>query len=295
MPHPTPGGPSLSLTIDAPTAGGPRTYLLNLPSGYSASEPSPLIVAFHGKGQDGTQFERETQLTDPAFNTLDAIIAFPNGINKQWIGDPESPPRHEQDDIAFARELLTHLLEHYSIARERVYIVGFSNGGGLTSLLSCDRTFSASIAAAAIVSGAVYKDKSLKGDEQLFDKCEPARSPLPILEMHGSKDPVIHYDGKSTPDGETYPIKEWLAGWRKRNGCNEETRSESMDIHNDSVKKSVWWNNKDQEAVVHYFIKGFGHGWPSVKKQDDDNQRYGPLKWNGTKDIVSFFESKRLP
>jgi len=295
MPQPTPGGPSVSLPIEAPTAGGSRSYLLNLPTGYSSSSPSPLILAFHGKGQDGAQFERETQLTHPEFNTIGAVLAFPNGINKQWTGDPESPPRHEVDDIAFARELLSHILEHYNIARERVYIIGFSNGGGLTNLLSCDYLFSASIAAAAIVSGAIYKDKSLKGDEPLFDKCEPARSPFPMLEMHGSKDPVIHYDGKSTPDGETHAIEEWLTGWRKRNGCREGNRKEVKDIYEGSVKKSAWWNSMDQEAVVHYYIRGFGHGWPSTKKQDDDHQRYGPLTWDGTKDIVSFLESKRLP
>lgn len=285
----------MPLAIHAPTAGGTRNYLLSLPTGYNSSYPCPLILAFHGKGQDGAQFERESQLSDSAFNTMGALLAFPNGINKQWTGDPESPPRHELDDIAFARELLSHILEHYNIARNRVYIVGFSNGGGLTSLLPCDHVFSASIAGAAVVSGAIYKDKSLKGGEPLFDRCEPARSPFPMLEMHGSKDPVIHYDGKSTPDGETYSIEEWLLGWRKRNGCGEGTKMEVRDIHEGTVKKSVWWDNKDQEVIVHYYIQGFGHGWPSTKKQDDDHQRYGPLKWDGTRDIVSFLESKRLP
>lgn len=109
MPQPTPGGPSVPLAIHVPTAGGTRDYLLSLPTGYSSSCPTPLILAFHGKGQDGAQFERQTQLSDSAFNTMGAVLAFPNGINKQWTGDPKSPPRHELGDIAFARELLSHV------------------------------------------------------------------------------------------------------------------------------------------------------------------------------------------
>lgn len=287
----TPGHSSTTLTIDVPTAGGTRNYLLNLPAGYSHSTPQPLILAFHGKAQDGAQFEAQTQLTDPNFNALGAVVAFPEGINNQWLGDPESPPKKELNDIAFAQTLFEHLTKEYCVDLSRVYIVGFSNGGGLTNLLACDATFSSHVAAAAIVSGAVYRDKSLKGDELLFDACNSARSPLPILEMHGSKDPVIHYDGKSTPDGETYPINELVAGWRERNGCTGKAVAKS--IHGGSVAKKSWYRD-DEEVMSHYYIEGFGHGWPSTMKQEDDGQRYGPLTWNGTKDILDFLESKTL-
>ena len=79
---------------------------------------------------------------------------------------------------------------------------------------------------------------------------------------------------------------------------------------------------------MHYYIEGFGHGWPNTMKQDDDNQRYGPVSWYifffshpifrfslaisfmllkiyanagahyprfATKDFVNFFASKSLP
>lgn len=180
----------------------------------------------------------------------------------------------------------------------RVYLVGFSNGGGLTNLLACDPEVSKQVAAAAIVSGAFYKDHSLKGDEPLFGVCNKRDSALPILEMHGSADPVVHYDGKSTPDGETYPLKEWLGGWRKRNGCARAQSELKRDVHDGSVQKTEWWCGMGKEGakdvVVHYYIRGFGHGWPSTKSQDDDGQRYGPVGWNGTSDIVGFLAGNRL-
>ena len=80
-------------------------------------------------------------------------------------------------------------------------------------MLACDPEVSAQVAAAAIVSGAFSKDRSLQGGEALFGVCNNEReAPLPMLEMHGSADPVIHYDGKGTPDGETYAVEEWLRG-----------------------------------------------------------------------------------
>lgn len=180
----------------------------------------------------------------------------------------------------------------------RVYLVGFSNGGGLTHLLACDPEVSKQVAAAAIVSGAFYKDHSLKGDEPLFGICNKRDAPLPILEMHGSADPVIHYDGKSTPDGETYPIDEWLRDWRKRNGCEGAQSELKQDIHDGSVQKWEWWCGMGKEGTkeveVHYYIRGFGHGWPSTRTQDDDGQRYGPVGWNGTDDIVTFLAGKTL-
>lgn len=89
---------------------------------------------------------------------------------------------------------------------------------------------------------------------------------------------MIHYDGRSTPDGEIYPIEEWPMGWRKRNECKEGTGKVVQDIHEGNVRKSRWWNKEVQEVVVHYHIGGFGHGWPSTKKRDDDHQIYGPLR-----------------
>lgn len=294
---PTPGGASAPLTIDVPSAGGLRTYLLSLPLNPSES-PSPLILAFHGKDQTSAQFETQTQLTDPIFRLGESIVAFPQGIDKQWLGDPTSPPRNERDDIAFARALLQEVVETWCVDLTRVYLVGFSNGGGLTHLLACDPEVSKQVAAAAIVSGAFYKDHSLKGDEPLFGICDKRAAPLPILEMHGSADPVIHYDGKSTPDGETYSLQEWLRDWRDRNGCGGAQSELKRDIHDGSVQKTEWWcgmgKRGAEDVVVHYYIRGFGHGWPSTRSQDDDGQRYGPVGWNGTSDIVRFLAGRRL-
>ena len=113
------------------------------------------------------------------------------------------------------------------------------------------------------------------------------RSCHTFLEFHGTSDPVIHYDGKDTPDGPTYPLYERMRGWADLNGCSpENTTTRLFDGH---VQKYTWSSNKYQEVVIHYRIEGFGHGFPTTTPLDNDDQRFGPTYFNATLMILDFF------
>ena len=85
-----------------------------------------------------------------------------------WTGDPEAPTREERDDVAFVGELMEEVAGRYCVALERIYVTGFSNGGGLAQLVACDGGLARQVAAVGIVSGAVYKDRVLKGEQVGF-------------------------------------------------------------------------------------------------------------------------------
>ena len=276
--------------MDSPAGGGERKFRLFIPLSYEMSEPAPLILAFHGKGQNASAMEAQTQFSSPEFNN-DALIAYPQGINRQWSGDPEAPPTSEVSDIAFTNDLLDYIELHYCIDISRVYAAGFSNGGGLTDLLACNTKVSARLAAAAIASGAFYKDSALK--EPLFSHCIPSHV-LPIMEFHGSKDPVEHYDGKTTPDGESYALREWAEEWAIRNGCQKGEQNKTVKLFNGKVEKSTWSCGPNEAVVVHYYIHGFGHGWPSTVPLENDYQRYGPTYFNATPIMIDFFKKHTL-
>jgi len=106
----------------------------------------------------------------------------------------------------------------------------------LTDLLACNTKVSARLAATAITSGALYKDSPLK--EPLFSRCTPSHV-LPIMKFHGSKDPAEHYDGKTTPDGESYTLPEWAEEWAIHNGCKNGGRSKTVKLFNSGVEKST--------------------------------------------------------
>lgn len=151
------------------------------------------------------------------------------------------------------------------------------------------------LAAAGIASGAFYTDGALK--EPLFSHCTPSHV-LPIMEFHGSKDPVEHYDGKTTPDGESYSLPEWLEGWAVRNGCEGDTKTDEPEketVKDWNAELSTWRCGQTVDAVVvHYYIHGFGHGWPSTLPLENDYQRYGPTKFNATAVIMDFFARHAL-
>ena len=184
---------------------------------------------------------------------------------------------------------MQHVENNYCIDLDRIYATGFSNGGGLVGLLACSVQLSQKIAAFAAASGAFYKDSALR--EPLFSNCDPRRSPVPIMEFHGSKDPIIHYDGKTTPDGHTYSLPEWLQDWAGRNGCegSEDQNSTSV-LYDGGVERSAWTCHGRKDVVVHYYIHGFGHGWPTTTPLDNDFQRYGPTYFNATPIVMDFFE-----
>lgn len=54
-------------------------------------------------------------MTDSDFITLGAMVAFPEGINQQWLGDPEAPPKRDLDDIAFAQTLFEQIAKAYCV------------------------------------------------------------------------------------------------------------------------------------------------------------------------------------
>ena len=95
------------------------------------------------------------------------------------------------------------------------------------------------------------------------------------MEFHGDADPVIHYDGKTTPDGQTYSLLEFFDIWGKRNECDPEPQRTE---HHEGSFIRYGWNTKDksEEVLVHYRIRGFGHGWPTPRPLNNDDQRHGP-------------------
>lgn len=296
----TPGGPSKNFTLDSKSrinAVTPRTFLSYLPENFSASNDNtaPLILAFHGQSQPNWSMERITNLSAPYFNK-DYIVAYPEGIDIQWLGDPAAPASSVVDDRIFASELLDYLTSNFCIDESRIYIAGLSNGGGLTGLLACDPAVNSRVAAFAAVAGAFYADASLT--EPLFDAgCKPELNgrKLPIMEMHGLNDSVIAYDGNNSPDPNSIPVPSVVSAWVDRDGCGQ-AKADVEVSDGGNLTKSAWTCDGVKDVVVHYKINGFGHGWPSTAKQGEpfETLRLRSTSWNATSVILDWFKGWEL-
>ena len=124
---------------------------------------------------------------------------------------------------------------------QRVYVVGFSNGGGMAHRMGC--ALAGKIAGIAAVSGSY----------PAHEICAPA-APLPVIAFHGTTDYFVPYEGDSIQPS----IPEWAQAWAGRNNC----QSEPVAIFNqDNVRGESWMGCDGDIAVTLYTVDGGGHQW----------------------------------
>lgn len=61
------------------TNGGNRDYRLHLPSSYDPNTPAPLIISYHGHGQNMVEQETLSQFSNDAINP-NMIAVYPQGL-----------------------------------------------------------------------------------------------------------------------------------------------------------------------------------------------------------------------
>ncbi len=75
-PHPVDG---LSRNFTISTDGGYREYRLHLPSSYNANTPNPLVISYHGHGQNMVEQETLSQFSNDKINPK-MIAVYPQGL-----------------------------------------------------------------------------------------------------------------------------------------------------------------------------------------------------------------------
>ncbi len=241
-----PQAPGTTAVRTVDSGGLARTVRVHLPEGYRPDRPTPVVLVFHGRGNDGATTEDFSGLSG-----LPAVVAYPDGVpggegKRSWQGAPYSAPG--VDDVAFTGDLLDDLEAGLCVDPGRVFATGKSNGGGFTEILAC--RMSDRIAAIAPVAGAYYRDGE--------PPCRPGR-PVPALFVHGTGDATIPYTGDAGRGLPAIPAK--VAEWVARDGCR--ARPQTRRIEPD-VTISTWRGCRDGARVQHVAVDGGGHTWPGA-------------------------------
>src|SRR5579862_6628981 len=79
--------------------------------------------------------------------------------------------------------MIRQIEARYDVDRHRIFIIGHSNGGFMAYRMACDHADQ--IAAIVSLEAATSADPS---------RCQPSQ-PVSVLEVHGTSDPTIVYDG----------------------------------------------------------------------------------------------------
>lgn len=231
-----------------------RSYWIYVPTSYKSENAVPLLMNLHGFGKDGAFAAKHRSFNDIA-DTANFIVVYPDGtkerLTKQRFWNYGKVMGSTVNDVGFLETLIDTIAAQFNINQKRVYSVGMSNGAFMCYALACQSKRFAAI-------GAVTGSMSVK----MFNSCTPDQ-PIPIMHIHGSKDPINPYKGNSSSKG----ILDVVMFWAALNDCTNKMMMKIDDvITTDGVKAehTVYTNCKNGFTVEHIKIIGGGHTWPGV-------------------------------
>jgi polyhydroxybutyrate depolymerase len=192
--------------------------------------PLPLVIVLHGRRQTPWRAER-VEGWDRYAATGQAVIAYPAGYAGSWDAGRCCGPaaRHRLDDVGFVVSAIRLEEQRHAVDPNRVFLVGFSNGGMLAYDVACTDT--RLVSAVAVVAGALETPT-----------CRPSR-PLSVLDIQGGRDRIVPYSGTAFSVVAGAPISSVAASLRP------------------------WQRVARAPAVVGLVrLAGLGHEWPTVRR-----------------------------
>jgi polyhydroxybutyrate depolymerase len=251
--------------VDIRINGFRRTYLVHVPPGDRPETPVPLVVVLHGAFDTAEGMEKSSGFSLLADRER-FIVLYPNGMGilgflQHWnAGHCCGKAAGDQlDDVGFVAATIEDVSARFKVDRDRIYMVGFSNGGMLAFRFAAER--GDLLAAVAPLAASIGGTPS--GEVPEWRIPDPVRR-IPIIVFHGLSDDRVPYAGggnRVKGGGRTYwPVEESVKFWVTRNGCNPQGASHSL--KDGSVLMKSWASCNDNADVALYLIKDWGHVWP---------------------------------
>ena len=242
--------------------GVSRHFLVHVPEGYDPGRPLPLVIAVHGAFDSAEQLEQVTGLSALA-DRAGFVVAYPNGLGllgflRHWnAGFCCAKAKHDGwDDTGFLLKLIDDLSGRLAIDRDRVALVGFSNGGMLAYRFAAEHP--GRIAALAVAGAAIGGQES---EEPAMATIPDPMGPLPVLIMHARDDDSIPFAGGPSP---RHPEISYLgpvdaaALFVRVNRCAGEPERRELPGH--EIRR--WGGCAAGSEVVFAVNDSGGHAWP---------------------------------
>lgn len=250
--------------------GVERTYQVYLPNNFNESSPAPLVLALHGGGGTGANFEDDVSagtLTTAA-EARGVILVMPDGLDKRWNDGRTEIFGNDSmyDDVGFISTLIEEMIENYGVDSNRVYATGISNGGFMSMRLAMD--LSNKITAVAPVTAQITEANLLKVPE----------FPISIMIVNGEDDPLVPYNGgciavpltTECSRGEVLSTQETIEKFISYNQCGNSSETEPLidTIPNDGTSVEITTYNGCEQGTQVVLVKviGGGHTWPGGKQ-----------------------------
>jgi polyhydroxybutyrate depolymerase len=199
-PPPEPAPPDAELVATRP-------YAVTVPKSYSPDVPAPVVLLLHGYGSNGNEVDAWFGFSKLA-EDAGFLCVLPNGTidARGYRGWNVDPVHSKPFDVEYLRGVIADVQSKYNVDAKRIYAVGVSAGAHMAHRLGCE--LSDKVAAIVSVAGQVTKDPA---------GCAPSQ-PVSALEVHGTADEVIFYDGD--PYDPSLPTAhETIGVWARNDRC----------------------------------------------------------------------------
>lgn len=234
-----------------------RSYLLHLPKPQPEGSV-PLVIALHGRLGTANGQRRSTGFNDLA-DRDGAVVVYPDGIDRSWADARDVSPASQQnvDDQDFLLALIDAVDNEITIDRDRISIMGISNGGFMTQTMACSH--GEVFASAASVISTIPSN--------IAEHCQPSQA-LSVLFMNGTEDPLVPFVGgevNSDVGGEIISSDDAVAHWVAHNSCAAASNQQRVDDKDDGTAVQIsLYNDCESHSQVHYYVvEGGGHTWPN--------------------------------
>lgn len=266
-----------------------RNFLYRLPTDFEQSKKSPLIILLHA-----FQETAESSIDMSYLSLIDkserdnAIMVFPNAVDMHWndyMGG-SYPSTDTVDDTGFLKHLIEYFIKEFNCDNERVYVMGFSNGGTMTYRLSLEIPEKLTAIATFI---------STMGQKAMLEN--KSAVPLPVMITNGTADTVFKWQGgklglPGRPLIVASSVNDNINYWKKRNGIVNEPDTIPIADYNakDGSRAVKYHYNGDNEMIFYKVING-GHSVPC--KSDSVYRRWQNCDYDALGEAWDFLMAKR--
>ncbi|MFC2082489.1 alpha/beta hydrolase family esterase [Candidatus Bipolaricaulota bacterium] len=250
-----------------------RVYGVYVPA--VVTGPAPLVFLLHGGGGSASKTwgQEHGRSWKSLADEYGFVLMLPEGFSDPGSGDAHhwndcrtdldsAVIATTEDDVGFIVHLISAVSDSASIDPDRVYATGASNGGMMTFRLAMEvgEYFAA---AAAIIAN--LPDPS---------ECSAPTSPIPMLIMNGTDDPLIPYDGGCVANtlcqrGRVMSTADTVAFWVDANQAASEPTVEKLRnrtwFDGSTVTVYSFDGGSSGADVIYYHIKGGGHTVPGFE------------------------------
>lgn len=208
----------------------------------------PLLIVLHGRGQSDSAAASQTGFLGLAEQRR-AVLVFPDGEQRSWDaghGCCGFAGSHRAPDVPFVAAIVADALRRWPVDVERVYLVGYSNGGKLAYSAVCAHP---TLFAAVATYGAVP-----------LSPCPPDTPPVSFLLAAGTADPVLPFHGRSIGHLPLPAVPQAVAWLRSQDGCPAKAQTG----RDGSATVQRWVDCADEAEVESVIYPGRGHAWPAA-------------------------------